>query len=378
MMNSVQDIAKKLSKRKGSSLVKLIKSIDPSQRQAVDRAMRQSMGLNLDRFEACYQKTMDVLGQRRYQPQKNYPDMNAWFKFIAEQYVKVFGSHYALMAQDEAFYATTNTIGAIVGAGAPPAIYHLSAPLGAALRETELPSNQLVTMKRALDCGVFALPHGLLINPDGDSLECIAVAHTKPTDETWLNFDERRQKRADYCGAHHKPVIFLMATTSQAVYGTNIVFGRDDQPKLDFYEVEDGMAVATGGNLRAVQDREAESQFIIRFRNLALQCLLLMQIRPELISNGKALHPSQSMKGRGFGTMRASSKSVLSPNWIGKHYEIKTERSSQQQGANAGKGRASPRTHWRKGHYTRVRYGPMTLEDRPYRMDWREPKLINP
>lgn len=376
-MKPEQDVAKILSKRKGGDLIKLAKKLDSSQQTVLDRAVQQSLGLNLKSFEYYYGKTIKVLGQRKYQRVKNYPDMNDWFRRMAEQYIKVFGSHYAQMAEDEAFYATTQTIGAIVGADAPPATYHLSPSLGLALIKTDLPSDQLVMMKRALDCGVFVLPKGLLINPDGDSVECITVAYTKPTDETWLNFDERRQKRSISCGLYQKPVIFLMANTKHTFYGTNILFDSDDQPRLEISEIEDGMAVATGGHLQIVQNQDAELQFIASFRDLALQCLLLMQTKPELITTGETLSSSQAMKGKGFGRSSASSDPLLSPNWIGKNYVIKTEGSSKRKKPKGAQVRASPRTHWRRGHYKRVLYGPMDADERPFYMDWREPKLIN-
>ena len=365
-------------KKKKPTLVQLIQAAEPSEKLAFEASLKSSLGLTLEQFEAYYRETMAVLGARRYQSPKHYPDMNRWLKVIAESYVRVFGTHFTLMAKDEAFYATTNTIGAIIGSGAPPAIYHLSASLGNALKQTDLPSDQLITMKRAVDCGIFSLPNGLLTNPDGDWLECIAFAYTLPTDKTWLNFGDRRCQRAMQCELSNKPIIILMANTKSAIYGTNICFDSDDTPKLDIAVVEDGLAVHTGNVVKAVKDQDAETSFIYELRNLALQCLLLMQVQPELISPGKILDPLAGNKKRGFATTHRSSKPVLSPNWLGKNYASKqvSERKSSQ--PEKAKHRDSPRTHWRRGHYRRSLYGPRDAKEPTYRMSWIEPVIVNP
>jgi hypothetical protein len=282
-MTSLHDALNTFLQKKKPTLVQLIQAAEPSEKLALEANLKSLLGLTLEQFEECYAETMAVLGARRYQSPKHYPDMNRWMKVIAESYIRVFGTHFSLMAKDEAFYATTNTIGAIIGSGAPPAIYHLSASLGNALKETDLPSDQLITMKRAVDCGIFSLPNGLLTNPDGEWLECIAFAYTMPTDKTWLHFGDRRCLRAMQCGSSNKPIIILMANTKSAIYGTNICFDSDDTPKLEIAVVEDGLAVYTGDAVRTVKDQDAEASFVYKLRNLALQCLLLMQVQPELL-----------------------------------------------------------------------------------------------
>jgi len=377
-MTSLHNVLNTFSPKKKLTLVQIIKAANRLERIALEAPLKNSLGLTLEQFETSYEQTMAILGARKYQSPKHYPDMNRWLKLIAENYIKVFGTHFPLMAKDEAFYATTNTIGAIVGSGAPPAIYHLSASLGNALKQTDLPSDQLVTMKRAVDCGIFCLPNGLLTNPDGDWLECIAFAYTMPTDETWLNFGERRCLRAMQCGLTNKPIIILMANTKSAIYGTNICFDSNDTPKLKISVVEDGLAVQTGNAVNAVKDQEAEARFIDELRNLALQCLLLMQVQPELISLGEILEPCIGAKKRGFATTHRSSKPVLSPNWLGKDYASQrvSERKSFQ--AEKTKTRDSPRTHWRRGHYRRSLYGSRDAKEPTYRMSWIEPVIVNP
>jgi hypothetical protein len=377
-MTSLHDALNTFLQKKKPTLVQLIQAAEPSEKLALEANLKSLLGLTLEQFEECYAETMAVLGARRYQSPKHYPDMNRWMKVIAESYIRVFGTHFSLMAKDEAFYATTNTIGAIIGSGAPPAIYHLSASLGNALKETDLPSDQLITMKRAVDCGIFSLPNGLLTNPDGEWLECIAFAYTMPTDKTWLHFGDRRCLRAMQCGSSNKPIIILMANTKSAIYGTNICFDSDDTPKLEIAVVEDGLAVHTGDAIRTVKDQDAEASFVYKLRNLALQCLLLMQVQPELLSLGEVLDPSVGAKKRGFATASRSSKPVLSPNWLGKDYASKQVSERQSAQLERTRNRDSPRTHWRRGHYRRSLYGPRDAPEPTYRMSWIEPVIVNP
>jgi hypothetical protein len=377
-MTSLHDALNTFLQKKKPTLVQLIQAAEPSEKLALEANLKSLLGLTLEQFEECYAETMAVLGARRYQSPKHYPDMNRWMKVIAESYIRVFGTHFSLMAKDEAFYATTNTIGAIIGSGAPPAIYHLSASLGNALKETDLPSDQLITMKRAVDCGIFSLPNGLLTNPDGEWLECIAFAYTMPTDKTWLHFGDRRCLRAMQCGSSNKPIIILMANTKSAIYGTNICFDSDDTPKLEIAVVEDGLAVYTGDAVRTVKDQDAEASFVYKLRNLALQCLLLMQVQPELLSLGEVLDPSVGAKKRGFATASRSSKPVLSPNWLGKDYASKQVSERQSARLERTRNRDSPRTHWRRGHYRRSLYGPRDAPEPTYRMSWIEPVIVNP
>ena len=376
-MTNLQDTLNTFDPKKRVLFSKLIKRTKPEDMMMLEQGLQKGLGLSIQQFQDAYSQTMEILGARRYHVPKSYPDINSWLKTTGQQYVRVFGNHYALMREDEAFYATTNTIGAIIGHQVPPAIYYLSSAIGTALSQTDLRVDHLVTLKRAVVCGVFVLPKGLLTNPDGDWLECIAFAYTKPDDTTVLNFGDRLEKRALHCIRYQKPIIHLMATTQSAVYGTNILFDSEDNPRLEIQEIEDGFAALTGGELSVISSQDAERQFIQQFRDLSLQCLLIMQIRPDLISDEEELKGAKRTKGQGFGA-QISSKPILSPNWIGRDYQIKKESSSEQVVKEAQqKKRASPRTHWRKGHFANVPYGPMNVHPRPSRMRWREPKIIN-
>jgi hypothetical protein len=57
------------------------------------------------------------------------------------------------------------------------------------------------------------------------------------------------------------------------------------------------------------------------------------------------------------------------PNWIGKDYQIKTERGSSKGGTHS-----SPRTHWRRGHFREQPIGEGRNETKTI---WIEPTLIN-
>lgn len=92
----------------------------------------------------------------------------------------------------------------------------------------------------------------------------------------------------------------------------------------------------------------------------AINLLLIMQARRELLTGGDALH--------GVKVKRGSVKShatLWSPLWIGKDYRISRE-------APGVGTHATPRLHWRKGHWRNQPYGERSLLRR---LRWIEPTL---
>jgi len=85
--------------------------------------------------------------------------------------------------------------------------------------------------------------------------------------------------------------------------------------------------------------------------------LLALLARPELMTRGRLEHRRPAKKGP---------TEIWSPNVIGKHYRL-------PQPAYQGGTHASPRMHWRRGHFRSQPYGPQhTLR----KQIWLEPVLI--
>lgn len=108
---------------------------------------------------------------------------------------------------------------------------------------------------------------------------------------------------------------------------------------------------------------EAEQKFTRTVDKLLLQTLLYLQLKPDAVSSTP---PSSHQSGNGF-RAKADPRQPLEPIWIGRDY--KPQGIKHPQGSHA-----SPRLHWRRGHWKRVPVG----EGRVGRKwAWIEPTLVN-
>jgi hypothetical protein len=86
---------------------------------------------------------------------------------------------------------------------------------------------------------------------------------------------------------------------------------------------------------------EGENAFLSRCKSLVFGILLAMHARPALVSSGNRTGKFHKKSGR----------EIWEPNVIGKHYQI-VRAGSGEKGTHA-----SPRLHWRRGHYRQQLYG---------------------
>jgi hypothetical protein len=123
-----------------------------------------------------------------------------------------------------------------------------------------------------------------------------------------------------------------------------------------------------GGNLELwgeSTDAATEQQFLRQVDKLLLQALLYLQLKPEAVS---ATPPSGQSGGSGFrGKGKPDPRQPLEPIWLGKDYQPRVI--GRSHGSHA-----SPRLHWRRGHWKRV---PVGEGGRDRKWAWIEPTLIN-
>lgn len=111
---------------------------------------------------------------------------------------------------------------------------------------------------------------------------------------------------------------------------------------------------------------EQEKQFAEKIDNLMLQTLLYLQTKPDEIPT---INNVVNRITGGFGkTVNTTINTELEPIWIGKNYRPQI-RMSTSTGTHA-----SPRTHWRRGHWKRVAIGEKRLERK---WNWIKPTLVN-
>jgi hypothetical protein len=106
-------------------------------------------------------------------------------------------------------------------------------------------------------------------------------------------------------------------------------------------------------------DSAEEKKLNAWMNGLSASLIMAMTARPDLVESGQCVRPAKFKHGR----VRPE---LWSPNVIGRTYRI-----LRVPGSDAT--HASPRMHWRRGHYRHQRYG---LGHQQVRVIWIEPVLV--
>jgi hypothetical protein len=147
-------------------------------------------------------------------------------------------------------------------------------------------------------------------------------------------------------------LIFASASTDHPTgAGLNLVLNASTTPTLP----DPGELPHTADKLTA-----PESQIMGRLAAVAINAVLLMQARPTMAEAGKRVEKERATKK---GERIAE---VWAPNWLGREYHTPT-RDAQ------GGSHASPRMHWRRGHWRMQAVGEGRAERKTI---WIEPMLV--
>lgn len=90
-------------------------------------------------------------------------------------------------------------------------------------------------------------------------------------------------------------------------------------------------------------DRDAELAVTRKMNSLALSLLMIMSARPDLVEAGTETRKARVKRG-------VERDALWSPNWLGRTYKARRE--------GLGGTHASPRMHWRLGHWRKQPHGP--------------------
>ncbi|MDJ1174887.1 hypothetical protein [Roseofilum capinflatum] len=151
----------------------------------------------------------------------------------------------------------------------------------------------------------------------------------------------------------------ILATTIR-IYTTTYDF-------FTTFRVIDGILDRGGEQIETgIEYEENDKAFIDEVNDLCFNFLLYLSTKPEIIE----AEPREATKvsGKGFGK---SEKRLLEPQMVGADYK----QSIESKRTPGGGTHASPRTHWRMGHWRRVAIGAGRVE-RSWR--WIKPVLVNP
>jgi len=222
------------------------------------------------------------------------------------------------------------------------------------LMRTTVPSE--IEVHKSFEVGVFILPENWLKDPAGWSVKYLLVRQFLPDSGTTSN-------------SSNHPFEIVFQTCCGSVHWVN---------SLDCFQGDDGMITVkteqgqyiksiVGEGESLVEENDPSTRFTQTLQLLVSHLLLILNAVPEMVGH-------ESL-GKGFQTQKHKAKmnttdQMLNPRWIGYGFKVQREPIS----ASAGGGtHASPRTHWRCGHWRRVAVGE-GRSGRSWR--WFKPTLI--
>jgi hypothetical protein len=228
-------------------------------------------------------------------------------------------------------------------------------------------------LKLPFDQGIFILPKGAFAHPQDGDVSMIL----------WGRFE----KGKEYPGpVPHMATILthdgftLLGLTHKTGVWYNSVFNADVRPtvRLNNLFYRESMDEPTPPSLKTTRlDSDltkADEEFLEKLGVITFGTFLAMNAKPELLEKGKLLKRVQKTGQQ--------PREFWSPNIIGPRYRLKREvRKIDKHGKfvadqpkrDLGGTHASPRLHWRRGHFRNQAYG-MGLKER--KQIWIEPMLI--
>lgn len=240
----------------------------------------------------------------------------------------------------------------------PFPVWWLHQDLFEAFEESDLPK-AIADLQVSVPFGVIMLPHHRILNPDREHCDWVFFQYLPqgfvfPT----MHFGSHRIAATPVdCDKLRWTTVLRNGTgyaSTVELAGEQLIHGEFEISKAYF-----------DTNV----DLTLEQQFQHRIEKIVLQTLLYLQIRPDdLMAPTAAL--TLSTKAQGFGG-KQSTDTRLIPLIIGQQFQPQIERIGS---SSTHLAHASPRTHWRRGHWRRVALGE-GRQKREWR--WIQPILVN-
>ncbi len=222
--------------------------------------------------------------------------------------------------------------------------------------------NIMKDWKLQLPSLMLAMPKKLIYTPDGGEIDYLVIACCDSSagwnGGKWKGYEVKSlHPLAEYIAKNygHDRYFQIVATDSKETVWTsgNAI---DADGKLIYDE---------SANIGSSIISDADRQFISRIRNLVINVLLTLSLKPEL----PEIDESETRTSKGFAIDRPPTNSIY-PRWLGKNYQPK----SNNRRVNLT--HSSPRIHWRQGHWRSLELG----DNKPWKHAkhiWIEPMLIN-
>lgn len=251
-----------------------------------------------------------------------------------------------------------------------PPVFWLQKDLLLAILETDI-SEHIEQIQQVAPFGTIMLPLGVIKSPNHEDINHLCFAHIK-SGETLPKLkipgtDRTVQlKFSDFSDQNQDTITITTACTSGGA-----IYVRNTTPQRIIARAREAWT-PTGLLINPkTLNRDAEQAFLDRLEKVLLQCLLIMQVRPELLDPPPK--PDRSRASRGSGnTKKQPDPQLLNPIWIGRHYRSPQTTSTTSNGTGT---HASPRMHWRRGYWRNQAIGPRN--EKQYKLRWIEPTLVN-
>lgn len=213
-----------------------------------------------------------------------------------------------------------------------------------AVMRTDVPKDlKWWDVKLPFQAGFLYLPKGCLKNPKGDDVGYIGWARLTPEE-----FDPSAPMP---CHA------FQIAVRTMDEMGSTYTKLINSEEDLDLFDLKMD-AIQPEDDPFALEMDSSEEEFMVRMVRLTISLLMIPSAREELWEKEKKVKTVHCKK-RG-------DKEFWQPGVIGRHYKIPRIES-------VGGSHASPRAHWRRGHYRNQKFG---KELRESKIIWIEPTLV--
>lgn len=240
--------------------------------------------------------------------------------------------------------------------------YWLKDDLFEAFNKTQTPS-KLREFKKVVPCGVLFFPCKLK-SPNGQFLKWICFYH-REVGERILPL-KINDFTLDIETVHQSTLSWFTVLDNGTQYVINRIIELVDNNFS--YDTENLFIDNTITDEDKLQEIETEATFTQKVTDLLIQTLLYLQLKPDLI--GEQLLPPAGTQS----VIIAKKNSKLSPNILGKDYQVKRERTVKSADSVVS-GRQSPIAHWRRGFYKWQPFG--TRENPQHKLIWIEPVLVN-
>lgn len=234
--------------------------------------------------------------------------------------------------------------------------YFVGRELAASLVKTDIPDEvDLNSLAWPFPAVSFHLPPGIVAHKDEGPLDSVTVA---------LIHRGEYRLAPGYRQIHILDAAPTLAVTTFMRESKDFVAYRSSVPLGKYQTFGEAYAFLNSGQFRVgnyqddsfvdcqlndpfMQTTLEDSEFNLETFKLGLNLLMTLEHEPGLLESGRQV---KVVKAKRPGE---PAKEFWTPNFLGRHYRVARE--------CQGGTHASPRIHWRRGHWRQVRLGPMSV-----------------